>query len=229
MTPEEQIEYERTIAEVLAIRNPAKRVPLWRELLSSGVVAALVTAIFGTLGAGILVNIYQTKARRDEQLLSDRKARAEARQRTVERALATLAEGESHARGIYAVTRKAFQVQEAADYARPSLIEQRAKIIGGRNDFDARWPAQKKIIASLLRQTFDGHPDIVTAWNAAAASLDNLLARAMDDYGAYLKNPATVVDKPLPPDLDADLTTKIDAFTAVVEGAERAEAAKIDR
>jgi hypothetical protein len=224
MTPEEQLEYERTIAQVLAIRNPAR--PLWREILSSSVAAALVTAIAGTLGAGILVAIYQTNARRDEQAMSDRKARAEARQHAVERALAVLAEGEYHARGMYAVTRRPFQVQSAAAFAASDLAQQRARIIGGRNDFDASWPAQKKTIAALLRQSFDAPSGVVTAWSDAASSLDRLLNGARKEYDDYLTNPASVVDKPLPPDVDAEITAKIDAFTAAVESAERPEAAK---
>jgi len=221
MTPEEQLAYERSIAEILAIRNVEKPTPWWRELLASSVVAALVTAVAGTLGAGILVAMYQTNARRDEQAISDRKVRSEARQRAVERALSTLAEGESHARGMIAVTRRRFQIQNAAAFAAADLSQQRAKIVGGWNDFDASWPAQKKTISSLLRQTFDAQSGVVAAWNDVASSLDRLLARTTEEYDGYLSNPASVVDKALPPDFDAELRSKIDAFTAAVEAAER--------
>jgi hypothetical protein len=218
MTDEERLAHERLIVEIKAIRDDRVVKSWWRELLQSSVVAALLTATVGSFGAGIVIARYQAQARRDELALADRKASAQEQQRAVEQALALLAEGEYHARGRYALTRRRFQADSVPPAEADALRRQREKIITSANDFDAVWPAKKKTLEGLLKRSFPLNADVRAKWTDSAAALEKFVQDARAEYDAYLKNPAVTVDKPpLSPEADSALRTAITNFTNAVE------------
>jgi hypothetical protein len=220
MTDEERLQHERLIADIQKVRSEATRKGWWDGVLQSGLVTALLTAIVGTIGGGILVARYQARAHRDELALADSKAFVEAQQHAVERALTLLAQGEYHTRGRYALTRRPFQLKDKEPADAESLRKQRETIINGGNDFDAIWPAQEKTVESLLRQTFPNDTAVAEKWTAAALALDGFISGGRLEYEKYLRNAAVTVDlPPLSDNADAGLRRSISDFTTAVSQA----------
>lgn len=183
MTPQEQLDYERHIAEVIRIRQEKKassRLELW---LNSAALAALIgvlgTALLGAWVAGIV----QDRSKRNELELTSRNERRAARNAAVANILRIVGAHLSATDDLIVSVNNAYREQGRTSREVKELQEWKKKIVEARNAAEMEWRKEKRSLGFTLVYLFDNDASINTAWAGVAQIADEFERCTNSWYG----------------------------------------------
>ncbi len=173
MTADEQIEYERHIAEVIAIRNPKKDKGSAREAwLNSSVLVALIgvvgTGLFGAWISGLI----QERAKNAELQRAAQQQRRTDQNAAVLRVLALMANQSSAIDDLLTIIHSSYHEGRFGGQELKDLTEWKKKVRTAHDESDSTWRREKITAGYSLLYLFDNDSRVAAAWSSLAATGD---------------------------------------------------------
>ena len=219
-TPEEQLAYERHIAEVLKVRQPAGGSSTLKTLLNSSVLTALI-GVIGTGIVGALVSSRIQQRAKENEL--DRKAHEvslEAQRAAVTKALDKISSLVNASDDLLVSISVAYSEAGRRKDEVAALRKWRTELAQSRDTADRDWRREKKTIGFTLSYLFEGVASVREGWQGVVQAVDNFESCTRQFYSDNaIKLTDVEVDSVCPP-VRAAVDTAVDKFTAFV-GAER--------
>lgn len=188
MTPDEQLEYERRIAEVLKIRSAGKKeeskVFAWlNSAFGLTMVGFVCTGILGALVTGMV----QDRSKRNEMELQARKERSAARHEAMTKILGLLGAYVSSADDLVVIVNNAYSEAGRGKEEVRKLREWREKITTERDKADADWRREREGLGYTLQFLFENDERVSSAWGGVVEKADGFEACT---NGWYTQNAA---------------------------------------
>lgn len=176
MTPEErsaQIDYEKHIANILAVRKPPQESSsILKTWLNSSVLAALV-GVVGTavLGAYIAARIQET-ARLNERERTAADARLENRRAIVAKVIDRVSTFMAASDDLLVAVNVAYDEKGRNSDDVKKLRAWKTELAVARDKAEAEWRRGKRSLALGLDYEFDRADDVTKAWQELAVNVD---------------------------------------------------------
>jgi hypothetical protein len=173
MTPAEQLEHERHIAEILAIRKPPSDPPsALSTWLNSNVITALI-GVIGTavVGAYISAQIQETARRNELQRAADA-AGTESRRVIVSKVLDRVGTFLAASDDLLVGVNTSYDERGRPRDEVNKLRAWKTDLAGARDKAEAEWRRGKRSLALGLDYEFDGADDVMKAWQELAVAVD---------------------------------------------------------
>jgi hypothetical protein len=172
MTDFEQLEYERHIAEVVAIRGGRKAPAIAQAVLNSTVLATLVGVLgTGLLGAWVSDRIQQ-RARLDALERSERQQRLSDQKDAITKALRVVGNSISTTDDLLVTINIAYDEKGRTSDEAKALRKWKAEIAQARDKADLEWRLEKRSLGYTIQYLFEGNQAIGRGWKGLAERAD---------------------------------------------------------
>jgi hypothetical protein len=188
MTPQEQLEHERHVAEILAIRSRKDSPSQLSTWLNSPVLATLIgvigTGILGALVSGLI----QERSTTNEMDRSAHERKVSAQNAVVEKVIKLIGGSMSTMDDLLVSVNHAYSERGRSQEEIEKLREWRAQLAGSRDAADLAWRQEKGSLGYTILYLFDGNDIVNGAWQAVTDAAENF---ERCTRGWYTHNAAT--------------------------------------
>jgi hypothetical protein len=228
MTQDEQLEHERHVAAILAIRQPPRdRESTLRTWLNSNVMTAMVgvigTAIVGTLLSGII----QDRSRNNELDRTSRLAKLESQNAAVDKVLQRAGAFLSATDDMFVTINTMFSETGRDADEMKKLLTWKEQIRERRDTADREWRRDKRSLGFTLHYLFDGDRAIDEAWREVLRTADAFELCTSDWYFRNAEQGTTLDAVAICPEARKDFEDRIETLTAAVTRARQDEATRV--
>jgi hypothetical protein len=180
MTPEEQIQHERLIAQVLRIRNPSDE----RSTLYTWLNSNLAIALIGVIGTGvvgtILSGMIQDRSKNNELSRMAQESRLESQNAAVGKVLERVGAFLSATDDLLTTVNNANTERGRLPNEVKQLQKWKADVRQRRDTADVEWRRDKGGLGFTLNYVFDGNRSVSDGWRQ--------LLRAEDQFETCTRN-----------------------------------------
>lgn len=192
MTPAEQLEYERQIAKVLAIRRVEKSE---ESTLKTWLNSNVLTALIGLIGTGILgvvvSGVIQDRSKQMEEERETRAAKASAQEVPVTKTLDLVGTFVNTTDDLLVGINRSYSEQDRLPHEIEALRKWKVQLTEKRDAADFAWRREERLLGYSLALLFDDDVGIRDAWKNLRSSVQKFEACTNQFYSA---NAATGTD-----------------------------------
>jgi hypothetical protein len=191
MTHEEQLDHERRIAEILAIRRAGNDQSKLNAWLNSTVLATLVGVVgTGLLGAWVSGMIQDRSKRNElERVAQDQKLSAQ--NAAVSKVLELVGTSVTTADDLLVTVNNAYGEEGRSADDVMKLRKWKEELANRRDAADLAWRREKRSLGFTIMYLFDGDATVTSAWRAVTTKADDF-ERCTNRW--YTENAARLTD-----------------------------------
>jgi hypothetical protein len=221
MTPQEEIDHERHIAEILRIRKPQKndsRLEVW---LNSNVLTALVgvlgTALLGAWVAGMI----QDHSKKNELARANQERKLESQSMVVTKVLDLASVFMSATDDMLVTVNNAYSENNRSTQEIEELRKWKKGLREARDAADLSWRREEASLSFRVHYLFDQSQDVKSSWDSLVKT-ESLFENCTNNW--YTENAARGTNsapKEICSDKRTSLSQAAEAFAAAADSAQR--------
>jgi K+-sensing histidine kinase KdpD len=180
----------RVVTKIVDMRKPrtsSDEKSVWRHVLESPVMVALITVLVGGLLTQYIISRVQQTTKENEQAEQDHKQLLQRQEDIIQRAYGLAGACISDAHRLISLTEQINEVESVSKPFQPAVAERRLAILNKHYAQLDEWQIESNKIGLLIGHYFG--PQVFQRWRQSQTSIDGLLECSASVYRNYMEDP----------------------------------------